>query len=215
VGTNEPPDKPKVIALDPGVRTFLTGYSPSEEACYEFSPQAIQRLCRLSSCIDKLTQRMDTDPDLRHKQRLRLRRARLRIYQKIRHLVAEVHWKSCDVLVKRFDVIVLPKFGAKAMVQKRHDNGGWKRKIGKNSARRLLLWSHYAFRQKLLAKAKQHGRVLIFGPEAYTSKTCTSCGVLNHTLGSSKVFQCCTCGSVCDRDINGARNILLPNTFQL
>jgi len=46
--------------------------------------------------------------------------------------------------------------------------------------------------------------------EAYTSKTCTRCGVLNN-IGSNEIYHCKECDLVIDRDINGARNILLKN----
>ncbi len=45
--------------------------------------------------------------------------------------------------------------------------------------------------------------------EAYTSKTCGSCGELNNKLGGNKVFKCNHCGLIADRDLHAARNILL------
>ena len=43
------------------------------------------------------------------------------------------------------------------------------------------------------------------------SKTCGACGWLHYKLGGAKVFRCgaAGCGAVFDRDLNGARNILL------
>ena len=47
--------------------------------------------------------------------------------------------------------------------------------------------------------------------EYWTSKTCGCCGKLNKALKGSSVFRCISekCGFVADRDLNGARNILL------
>ncbi|CAG8769911.1 13679_t:CDS:2, partial [Racocetra persica] len=45
--------------------------------------------------------------------------------------------------------------------------------------------------------------------EEYTSKTYRFCGYVNHKLGGSKVFCCPKCKTELDRNINGARNILL------
>lgn len=58
---------------------------------------------------------------------------------------------------------------------------------------------------------KRTGGELIDCTEEYTSKTCTRCGRINHNLGSNKVFTCASCKLIIDRDINGARNILLKN----
>jgi hypothetical protein len=42
----------RVIALDPGVRTFLSGYSPDGVET-EFAPGDVTRLCRLAAIIDR------------------------------------------------------------------------------------------------------------------------------------------------------------------
>src|SRR5262249_29836861 len=71
-------------------------------------------------------------------------------------------------------------------------------------------WSHYRFRQRLLAKAREYPRCkVVLVDEAHTSKTCGCCGVLNQKLGGSKVFLCLACRARCDRDLHAARNILL------
>jgi hypothetical protein len=43
--------------------------------------------------------------------------------------------------------------------------------------------------------------------EAYTSKTCSFCGKI-HNIGSKKILKY-SCGITVDRDLNGARGILL------
>ena len=62
----------------------------------------------------------------------------------------------------------------------------------------------------LLEKVKEfpHKRV-IDTTEEYTSKTCSVCGYLKLNLGGNKVFKCDRCQAIIDRDINGARNILI------
>ena len=59
-------------------------------------------------------------------------------------------------------------------------------------------------------RAKCEEKSLLFASpsEAYTTKTCGSCGHLN-TVGSSKVFRCSECGLHCDRDLHAARNIYM------
>lgn len=176
----------------------------------EFAPQDIQRLCRLTHHIDHVTSEIDSTSSCNHARRLRLKQVRLRIYEKIRNLVNEAHWKTADYLCSRFDVILLPDFQTQQMVKK-VDKHNRHRKINRDTARRLLIWSHYTFKQRLLNKAREWGKTLVIVNEAYTSKTCTSCGWQHPTLGGRKVYLCQSCGLRLDRDANGARNICLRN----
>ncbi len=68
---------------------------------------------------------------------------------------------------------------------------------------------HFGFRQKLIARCKELGRNIIICREDYTSKTCGNCGFINRELGANKVYDCPQCKKIFDRDINGARNILI------
>ena len=83
-----------------------------------------------------------------------------------------------------------------------------KRKIGSKTARNMMTLSHFRFRTHLLNKM---GDRVVLVNESYTSKTCSSCFVLNHSLGGSKTFNCSECNYTIDRDVNGARNILIKN----
>ena len=72
----------------------------------------------------------------------------------------------------------------------------------------------HEFRQKLISKARKHGKLVPIVDEAYTSKTCSGCGWQHPSLGGVKVYRCRQCGLVVGRDVNGARNILLRNTCE-
>ncbi|WP_369692230.1 zinc ribbon domain-containing protein [Desulfonema ishimotonii] len=81
------------------------------------------------------------------------------------------------------------------------------RKIRKKSVRMMLTFSHYRFRQILRWKASQSGAVVADCCEAYTSKTHPQTGEIRN-IGSAKWIKLKD-GSGADRDITGARNILL------
>ena len=103
-------------------------------------------------------------------------------------------------------ITFLPKLETSSMVR-RGD-----RKLHKKTARAMLTWSHYRFRQRLLSKSREYPWCnVIVTEEPYTSKTCGKCGTINTKLGSNKIFRCASsdCNYVADRDANGARNILL------
>ena len=117
----------------------------------------------------------------------------------------EIHRKLAAWLCENYRVILIPVFETSRMVATRG-----MRKISSKIVRSMLTWSHYAFRQLLKAKAELYPWVRVVEcDEAYTSKTCGSCGEIHATLGGSKVFECKKCAYTADRDLNGARNILL------
>jgi len=93
------------------------------------------------------------------------------------------------------------------------------RRIGSKAARAMATWGHYRFKQRLLHKSREYPWCKpIICDEHFTSKTCGQCGFIHDKLGSSKVFKCPQCQFTLDRDVNGARNILIryltlhPNT---
>jgi len=67
--------------------------------------------------------------------------------------------------------------------------------------------------QRLRAKAESAERVVEFVPAAYTSKTCSACGVIFETLTLSDRWVSCECGLSLDRDHNAAKNILCRSSL--
>ena len=70
--------------------------------------------------------------------------------------------------------------------------------------------SHYKFREHLLHKAEEYGSKVEIVTEEYTSQCCGHCGMLSDEY-IKRVKICPICKSKINRDINGARNILLKN----
>ena len=197
--TTKPPAGPmRVVALDPGVRDFLTYFS--ETGFGWLGHQSINRIQRLCVYLDRLVSRIATCA-VRRKKRT-MRRAANQIRRRIRHLVKELHSKTAHFLVSNFDVILLPCFDTSEMTL-RHQ-----RKIRKKSVRQMLTLSHYKFKQRLLAKAEQFGKHVIIVNEAYTSKTVSWTGEEKKKLGGSKIITA-EDGTSMHRDLNGARGILV------
>lgn len=194
----------RIIALDPGVRTFMTGYDP-KGLCFKWGHSDLNKIYRLCYHLDHL-QSLWSQKNIGHKRRYRLKSAGARSRAKIRNLVDDSHKKLANFLCKHYDLIMLPKFETSQMVLKR------KRKIRSKTARMMLTWSHFRFRRRLIAKAREYSGCWVkIVDEAYTSKTCGRCGHINEQLGGKKVFHCSRCDLTIDRDINGARNIFLRN----
>ena len=105
----------------------------------------------------------------------------------------EVHKKTALWLTKTFDIIVLPKFNSTQMSHRQ------KRKINSKTVRKMKSWAHARFRNRLLSKAEEFGKIVITSvSEAY-----------RRNLGGNKVFGCDGCGLQINRDLNGARGIFL------
>jgi IS605 OrfB family transposase len=76
---------------------------------------------------------------------------------------------------------------------------------GRSFNRRLASQPFYLFKQYLTYKANWEGIRVITVPEAYTSQTCSRCGMRGQRVAGR--FSCQDCGLVCDADVNGAWNI--------
>lgn len=67
-------------------------------------------------------------------------------------------------------------------------------------------WGLGKFRTHLAYKAKLHDVQIVEINEAYTSKTCSNCGIKHQMSLSNRTYKC-ECGMIIDRDINSAINI--------
>jgi putative transposase len=128
-------------------------------------------------------------------------KARLRVavaYRRVRDQRADHHHKLALRLIRENQAIAVEGLAVAGMAQTRLaksvQDAGWT-----------------MFIRLLEAKATQHGRQVIkIGRWAPTSQTCSTCG---HRDGpkplSVRAWACPACGTVQDRDVNAARNILV------
>lgn len=191
-------------SIDPGVRTMLTVYSPTKGVCYKIGDNDISRIYRLCKHLDGLISKQDSCKNKRDKKRYKKPIIRLRM--KIRNLVTEVHCKAVFFLVNRFDNIIIPSFNVSEMVKR------GKRKIRSKTARQMICWRHFGFRQRLIDTAKRYNVNVFVRSEHYSSKTCTHCQNVKYDLGGAKKYKCSVCRLIADRDVCGARNIFMMNT---
>ncbi len=205
----------KVIALDPGSRTFITGFNEHEVMVYgkDYSVKCLLPLAKnmrkLYSLREKLSQHKLYKTNLSDnprwiKDRLRFIEKNLnRLACKRQDRVNHLHRAVAYNIVRNYDVIYLPDFETKPMVKTKG------RKIGRKAVHDMLSLSHYKFKEFLLWTAKKYGKEVIIVNESYTSKTQSWNGIVNERLGSSRAMKDGT--RIIDRDINGARNIYLKH----
>lgn len=210
----------RVVALDPGVRTFQAAWSPDGTA-YKVgtSGKGIEG----RGCADELFRRtlgacrvegfaQDKSRPYRERRRLWQRAARMRA--RVKNLVDELHYKTIRFLTTRYDVVVIPPFES-AKMSRRFDVATRKRRIiRKKTVRQMGILSHYTFRQRLLSVAARTGTDVWVMTEENTTKMCGVCHTLHPRVGGAKVYRCVNpaCGARYDRDVGGgARNVFIKN----
>lgn len=184
-----------IIALDPGVRKFMTSYS--QEEIKTFNP---------SDKIDNLNRQIDNIKSVKNKNRKK-KKAILKREIKVKNMINYFHYSVINYLTKTYNKIFLPTFETSAIIKHCEQK---RRVIGPGTARKMNNLSHYKFKQRLLHRCELTNTKLYLVNEAYTSKTCTVCGKINN-IGSNEIYKCLDCGLVIDRDVNGARNIFIKN----
>ena len=187
----------RVVALDPGVRSFLTWYCP--DSVGKIGDGGFFKIQRLCEHLDDLLNRAAKAPA---KKRRNMRRAAGRMHLRIENLINELHKKTARFLVANFDVLLLPTFETSDMVKR------GKRRIRSKTARNLLGLAHYRFGTFLRHKAEEFGVTVISVSEAYTTKTVSWTGEVLENVGGASVVVGCD-GERMDRDYNGARGIYL------
>ncbi|AYV79516.1 MAG: transposase [Faunusvirus sp.] len=220
------PYKNNVISLDPGEKTFMTGYGLNH--VIKIGNDIRFKILKIEKIIEKMKREIKKYDGANKKDRRRrnhFRRVINKNYIKMRNFTDELHWKTANYLCRNYENIIIPNTSIQSIVknnkikikndqpidQIKNQLKQWTRtnKLNKRVKFVLLNLRHYLFRQRLLAKGKEHGCRIIEVDESYTSMTCGFCGVQKKQSG--RIHKCPECKMEIDRDANGARNILMKN----
>lgn len=191
-----------IVACDPGVRTFITAFSPVD--CVKIGKGFAAKLRPMLMRLDKLFGLRKKFLNAAPSEWLQCHRDRWRYFQKrifsirnkIQDLTSDLHKRAADFLTKNYDLILLPKFETSNLVVKTS------RRISSRVVRQMLSLGHYTFQQFLVWIAYKRGKLVVECSEAYTSRTDSRTGEMVD-IGSSETIN------KLDRDVNGARGILL------
>ncbi len=187
-----------IIALDPGIRTFITGYSLTD--IITFGDKCTEKIFSLLLTHDKLII-LDTHTQ---KEKDNINEYKKKLRYKVQCMIDDMHWKTIKYLTSNYSIIICPRFETKNMMKK----------LSKENNRKLAALSFFKFQERLKYKCKVNNRKLIVMNESYTSRTCSVCGYLNSKC-SKKEFNCKSCNFNIDRDINGSRNIMIKTLMLL
>ena len=126
------------VALDPGVRTFLTGFA--EGGAFKIGQGDFARIARMGVHMDNLVSKI---AKANGGQKQRLKKALSRMKFKVWDLIDELHFKSINYLLANYDIILLPTFETSEMTAKSN------RKIRSKTVRAMLSFSFFKFGQRL------------------------------------------------------------------
>ncbi len=185
-----------IVAVDPGVRTFAAFYSPNISG--KIGEGDFARIYRLLLHLDRLYSRRSK---ANKRDKKALTKAIRRMTAKAGNLITELHWKTARYLCEKFSLILMPTYETKQMVKKSD------RKIRSKTARSMLGFANHKFKNRLKWMAEKLGVTVLDVSEAYTSRTHPQTGEIRN-IGSAKWIKLKD-GSMADRDLTGAYNILV------
>jgi len=192
----------RYCGVDPGIRTFLTTFSPNEVTEYNFN----------NSIIEKIDNKIKTLKNVKYKnirKKLSCGVEKKKIIKKIAisklernkaNYIDELHWSSIKNLLENNDVIFYGDIKSHDIVKNKKNQSFINTPINN--------LKFYKFKERLLYKAKINNKIVYPINESFTTKTCTNCGCLND-VGASKIYECNNCKIIIGRDHNAARNILI------
>lgn len=189
--------KYNVCGIDPGLKTFMTIYNPEGECEKIFNRDKIKRLTNLVKKKYSLNKIEKKDKRRKHYKAL------IKVNYKIECFRKELHYKVANYICSKYNEIYIGKLHTKSFCGKK--NG-----MKPEETLYALALGHCSFRTILEHKALEYNVKLNLVKEHYTSKTCGVCGNIKNIKADSE-YECKKCKAHLDRDLNGARNILIKH----
>jgi putative transposase len=178
------------VGVDLGIKDFAVTSDGNKIA----NPRHLARRERSLARYQRRMARCQQGSANRAKARAKVARA----HRKVRASRADFLHRTSVRLVRDHDVIVIEDLAVKNMIRNR------------SLAKAISDCGWGEFRRQLAYKTARAGRRLIMIDRWYpSSKTCSACGHLLAELPlSTRAWQCPSCGTRHDRDVNAAKNIL-------
>ena len=189
-GPGQLPATGRTVGVDLGISDFAVTSDGQRIA----NPRYLQRRARNLARYQRRMARCQPGSANRAKAKGKVARA----HRKVRATRADFLHKAGTSLVRGYDVIAVEDLAVTNMVRNRR------------LAKAIADCGWGTFRRMLEYKAARYGRHLIVIDRWYpSSKTCSACGYVLATLSLKiRMWQCPSCGTRHDRDINAAQNIL-------
>ena len=183
-------DLTKAVGIDLGVKDFVITSNGRRYPNLKFQKKYQSKLSKLQKHFDRKQKGSN------RKEKLRIKIAKL--YEKITNSREDMQHKLSSLLVNKYNIICLETLSVKNIIQNH------------KLAYAIADVSWNSMIQKLEYKAAWKGKKIIKIDHFYpSSKTCHNCGYINQNLSlKDRTWECPQCGTVLDRDVNAAKNIL-------
>ena len=186
----------RVVGVDLGLKTFAVLSDGTEVEHPKLLARKEARLRRYQRALSRKVGSQHGERKSRNFEKARKKVARQHV--KVADARRDFLHKETTRLVRTYDIICIEDLAVKNMVRNRHlaksiSDSGWSE-----------------FRTLLSYKTDWYGkRLVVIDRFAPTSKTCSDCGTINQQLAlADREWVCEGCGTLHDRDVNAARNIL-------
>ncbi|GIH22141.1 transposase [Acrocarpospora phusangensis] len=179
-----------MVGVDVGIKDFAVTSEGEKIA----NPRHLERRAASLARYQRRMARKQTGSANRAKAKAKVARA----HRKVKAARADFLHKTSARLVRDHDVIVIEDLNVRGMAGNR------------SLAKAISDCGWGAFRRMLEYKTAKYGRhLIVIDRWLPSSKTCSACGHLLPALSlSTRHWTCPGCGTLHDRDVNAAKNIL-------